>query len=133
MVNIDGEALRKNDIHHLAFTPSTDRNHCFIKSSLLLSYLKTTFMKTTLYIQNLKCSGCEHTIIKELMTIGGIKDVFINIEDSSVTFRCKLVGQIDDAVNKLSRLGYPVLGNRNSLGARAKSYVSCAIGKLTKK
>ena len=89
-------------------------------------------MKTVLYIQNLKCSGCEHTIIKNLSNIGGIKDVFVNVEDSSVSFRHKLVDQIDRVANELSKLGYPVLGNKNSLGSRAKSYVSCALGKLSK-
>ena len=89
-------------------------------------------MKTVLYIQNLKCSGCEHTVIKNLSKIGGIKDVFVNIEDSSVSFRYKLINQIDTVVDELSKLGYPVLGNKNSLGSRAKSYVSCALGKLNK-
>ena len=90
-------------------------------------------MKTVLYIQNLKCSGCEHTIVKNLSKIGGIKDVFVNVEDFSVSFRHKLVNQIDRVVSELSKLGYPVLGNNNSLGSRAKSYVSCALGKLGKK
>ncbi len=89
-------------------------------------------MKTVVYIQNLKCSGCEHTVIKNLSKIGGIKEVFVNVEDSSVSFRHKLVNQIDHVVSELSKLGYPVLGNKNSLGSRAKSYVSCALGKLSK-
>ena len=90
-------------------------------------------MKTVLYIQNIKCSGCEHTIIKRLNNIGEIKDVFVNVEDASVTFRHKLTNQVKGVINVLSQLGYPVVGNKNNLGAKAKSYVSCAIGKLSKK
>ena len=32
---------------------------------------------------------------------------------------------------KLKTLGYPEDGEANSLGSKAKSYVSCAIGKMS--
>lgn len=70
-------------------------------------------MKTTLYIQNLKCGGCERTIIKKLSSIGGIENVAVHHEDSSVSFKYKVADQIDIVSDTLSRLGYPVVGNKN--------------------
>jgi len=85
-------------------------------------------MKTTLHIQNLKCTGCEHSIIKKLSSLDGIKEIFVNIEDSSVLFSYQLEAQIDNVQVELAKLGYPVVGEKNSLGSKTKSYVSCAVG-----
>jgi copper chaperone len=90
-------------------------------------------MKSILFIQNLKCSGCKHNIMRKLTTIGGIKDVFVNMEDSSVTFSYKVEDQMDRVCNELSKLGYPVVGEKNSLRKKARSYVNCAMGKVQKK
>lgn len=89
-------------------------------------------MKTTLHIQNLKCTGCEHSIIKRLSGLDGIDEVFVNIENSTVLFAYQLEAQIDNVHMELAKLGYPVVGEKNTLGAKTKSYVSCAVGKLTK-
>lgn len=89
-------------------------------------------MKTKLYIQNLKCGGCEHTIIKKLSSIGGIENVSINQEDASVSFKYKVDDQIGIVCDMLSSLGYPVIGDRNNFGKKAKSYVSCMVGRLDK-
>lgn len=89
-------------------------------------------MKTKLYIQNLKCGGCERTIIKRLSSIGGIENVSVNLEDASVSFRYKVDDQIELVQDILSKLGYPVRGHKNNFGKKAKSYVSCAVGRLDK-
>lgn len=89
-------------------------------------------MKTTLHIQNLKCAGCEHSVIKKLSSLDGIKEVIVDLEDSTVMFSHQDEAQIDRVQIALAKLGYPVAGKRNSLGAKTKSYVSCAVGKLTK-
>jgi len=89
-------------------------------------------MKTTLYIQNLKCGGCERTIIKKLSSIGGIENVSIHHEDASVSFKYKVDDQIEIVSDTLSRLGYPVRGHKNNFVKKAKSYVSCVEGRLDK-
>ena len=43
-------------------------------------------MKTTLYIQNLKCGGCANTITKNISTLDAITDVSVNVEESCVSF-----------------------------------------------
>ncbi|MCW1149071.1 heavy-metal-associated domain-containing protein [Flavobacterium lacisediminis] len=88
-------------------------------------------MQTTIYIQNLKCSGCANTITKGLTDIETVKNVAVHVEDSSVTFDYETEEKLNEVKTKLKALGYPEDGEANSLGAKAKSYVSCAIGKMS--
>lgn len=88
-------------------------------------------MKTTIYIQNLKCGGCANTITKNLATLDAITDVSVNIEESSVAFSYPTEEKLIEVKEKLKALGYPEDGEVNSLGSKAKSYVSCAIGKMS--
>lgn len=88
-------------------------------------------MKTTIPIQNLKCGGCANTITKGISTIDAIKNVSVNVEDNTVTFSYETEEQVNKVKNKLKSLGYPVDGETNTLGDKAKSYVSCAIGKIS--
>lgn len=87
-------------------------------------------MKTTIPIQNLKCGGCANTITKGISAIDYIKNVSVNVEDNTVTFSYETEEQVNEVKNKLKSLGYPVDGETNTLGDKAKSYVSCAIGKI---
>jgi len=89
-------------------------------------------MKTTLEIQNLKCGGCAHTIISKLNGLKGIQNVSVNIETNTVSFDNELPNEIETATTLLSQLGYPVDGVANSIGKKAKSFVSCAVGRLAK-
>jgi len=88
-------------------------------------------MQTTIYIQNLKCSGCANTITNGLKDIETVKNVAIKVEDSSVTFDYETEEKLNEVKTKLKSLGYPEDGEANSLGSKAKSYVSCAIGKMS--
>ncbi len=88
-------------------------------------------METTLYIQNLKCGGCANTITKNLSTIEGIQNITVNVEESAVGFSYANDDQLNTVKDKLKVLGYPEDGAANSLGSKAKSYVSCAIGKMS--
>lgn len=87
-------------------------------------------MKTTIPIQNLKCGGCANTITKGISAIDAIKNVSVNVDDNTVTFSYETEEQVNEVKNKLKSLGYPVDGETNTLGDKAKSYVSCAIGKI---
>jgi copper chaperone len=88
-------------------------------------------MKTTLYIQNLKCGGCANTITKNIATIDTISEVSVNVEESSVTFDYESAEKFTEVKEKLKSLGYPEDGEANSFGSKAKSYVSCAVGKMS--
>ena len=88
-------------------------------------------MKTTLYIQNLKCDGCANTITKNISTLDAITDVSVNVEESCVSFVYITEEKLIEVKEKLKALGYPEDGEANSLGSKAKSYVSCAIGKMS--
>jgi copper chaperone len=88
-------------------------------------------MKTTLYIQNLKCGGCANTITKNVSSIDAVTEVFVNVEESAVSFDYPSEEKLIEVKEKLKTLGYPEDGEANSLGSKAKSYVSCAIGKMS--
>jgi copper chaperone CopZ len=76
-------------------------------------------------VENVKCGGCMNSITKALMKITGVESVNIENETISVS------GNADKniIVETLSKLGYPEKGN-NDLFKKAKSFVSCAIGKM---
>jgi copper chaperone len=87
---------------------------------------------TTLQIQNLKCGGCANTIITQLSKLVGISDVDVNNDTDEVSFSHKSENEFEAVKTKLSDLGYPIAGEQNSLPKKAKSFVSCAVGRMTK-
>lgn len=88
-------------------------------------------MKTIVHIQNLKCGGCANTISKKLNTLDDVSDVLVETEDNSVTFEYSVAHTLDVVKNTLADIGYPEDGEANTLTSKAKSYVSCAFGKIT--
>lgn len=87
-------------------------------------------MTTTLNIQNLKCHGCANTITKRLSELEDITNVIVNNEDNSVTFDYTEDTSLNTTTELLSKLGYPIEGENNPLTKKAKSFVSCAIGRM---
>jgi len=85
---------------------------------------------TTLFIQNLKCHGCANTITKGLNSIQGITDIKLDVDESTVTFKASDSELITQVKTKLSKMGYPEQDATNTTLHKAKSYVSCAIGKI---
>ena len=88
-------------------------------------------MRNTIYIQNLKCGGCASTIIKNISQIESISVIEVNVEESAVIFHASSEEKIEEVKNILKKIGYPANGEQNSLGLKAKSYVSCAVGKMS--
>lgn len=88
-------------------------------------------MKTQIYIQNLKCGGCANTIIKNVSNIESVSNVTVNVEENSVNFDLANQDKLVEVKVILKKIGYPEDGETNSLGSKAKSYVSCAIGKMS--
>lgn len=90
-------------------------------------------MRTTLYLQNLKCDGCESTIINKLSALEGIFNISIKMQYATVTFEHETKEVIETVKRMLSKIGYPPFGDKNTLGKKAKSYISCATGKIKNK
>jgi copper chaperone CopZ len=90
-------------------------------------------MKTTVTIQNLKCDGCKNTIQVRLSKIKGISNVDINVPKSTVSFDYLTHNVMEGLRAELSDMGYPITGDPNTIISKTKSYVSCAIGKISSK
>ena len=90
-------------------------------------------MKKVELIQNLKCNGCANTISKELNNLSGISKTTVDIESNSVSFEYEQETQIELVESKLNSLGYPVDRDPNSLLKKAKSFISCAVGRMNDK
>lgn len=87
-------------------------------------------MKATLKIQNLKCGGCANTITRKVSSIKNIANIEVNNETDTVSFDYEDDNTLNKAETLLNSIGYPVAGEKNALSTKAKSFVSCAIGKL---
>ena len=90
--------------------------------------------KLSIEIENLKCNGCGITISNTLLKLTGVHEVDIDHENSIVNISFVGCEEIKRKAveNKLAQIGYPKKGTGNSF-QKAKSYVSCAIGKLSDK
>lgn len=89
-------------------------------------------MKVSIIIQNLKCGGCAHTITSKLSELDFISDLNVNVDESKVSFNYTNEMDALKVKEKLKALGYPSIDETNSLTTKAKSFVSCATGKLSK-
>ena len=80
-------------------------------------------------IENLKCGGCASTIKKGLLSLDNVESVDVNVEESIVKVQ-SLNDDLKAIKEKLSKLGYPEVGDKNTVIHKAKSFVSCAVGKM---
>ena len=84
-------------------------------------------------IENLKCGGCEKSVLKGLATMGEISDVVVDHEHKLVSFKGEQSVR-KAVVNKLRSMGYPEKDSLSGIDAglaNAKSFVSCAIGRVS--
>jgi copper chaperone len=84
-------------------------------------------MKHNIVVENIKCGGCMNSIKTALLKINGVE--IVNIDKDTETVSIEATVEKTILVNELSKIGYPEKGN-NDLLKKAKSYVSCAIGKM---
>lgn len=92
-------------------------------------------MKTKIIIDNMKCGGCAGSIKKGLRSFSEVSDVVVDVENESVEITHNDDFPIEKLKEKLSSMGYPAKGTLegfDKFAANAKSYVSCAIGKISK-
>lgn len=88
---------------------------------------------TTIEILNLKCGGCANTIKKGILSVDGISEVEVDLETSKVSINSENESVLQAVKVKLSKMGYPEAGDANTLMHKAKSFVSCATGRMSEK
>lgn len=83
----------------------------------------------TINVVNIKCGGCEKGIVSAL-TKDGMENISVDIESQKVSFD----GDAEIAKKTLSKMGYPEANSPEAkkFSKKAKSYISCAIGKTKK-
>jgi copper chaperone len=83
-------------------------------------------------VVNIKCGGCARSIDKALRAVPGVLSVAVDVERGMVS--AEAGAEARDALRgTLLRLGYPETGTAEgmqALAAKAKSFVSCAVGRL---
>ncbi len=89
-------------------------------------------MKATIIVQNLKCGGCAKTITSKISELENISEVKVEPDTSMVSFTYQNTNDALIVKDRLKELGYPSVDSKNSLASKAKSFVSCATGKMSK-
>ncbi len=87
-------------------------------------------MRTSIIVQNLKCGGCANTITTKLSQLGNVTNVKVDTESSTVSFLASNSEVALSVKEKLKSLGYPSIEDVNGVLSKAKSFVSCATGKI---
>ena len=91
-------------------------------------------MQKTFKVLNVKCNGCANTLKSALKDEFGDVEVNLEVMPREITLNVS-----DDKIlllrEKLKSIGYPMADEKLNLfesgSAKAKSFVSCAIGKLS--
>ena len=92
-------------------------------------------MKTTqtFKVENVKCGGCASTLINKLKAEYGEVEVNLETKPREITLKVK-DEQLEALKLSLRGLGYPFsddeLGLLETASTKAKSFVSCAVGKI---
>ena len=90
-------------------------------------------MSLSIQVENIKCGGCANSIKKGLMDEAGVSMVEINVERGMVSIDGENLDR-DAIAAHLLKMGYPESGSVEGMKAataKAKSFVSCAIGKVS--
>ena len=90
-------------------------------------------MKETFQVKNVKCGGCAGTLKKALLHEFGEVEVNLEIEPREITL--DIADEKKELLKlKLRSLGYPLVDDElnafQTVSTTAKSFVSCAIGKI---
>jgi copper chaperone CopZ len=90
-------------------------------------------MKQTFEVINVKCGGCAGTLKSKLKDQFGDVEVDLDVTPRKITLDVE-ESQIEQLTEALRKLGYPLatdeMGILESTTAKAKSFVSCAVGKM---
>ena len=84
-------------------------------------------------VENIKCGGCEKSIVKGLESMAGVSNIVIDREQQLISVNAD-ASLREALIAKLKSMGYPEHGSVSGLDAgltNAKSFVSCAIGRMS--
>ncbi len=96
-------------------------------------------MKHSIEVENIKCGGCANSIKKGLIRVlenTPAEQIDINLESGTVSYEFPDNSQNEAIKAKLLKMGYPEKGSIEGLKAvasKAKSFASCAVGRMTNK
>jgi copper chaperone CopZ len=93
-------------------------------------------MIETFTVENVKCEGCANTLKKALLKEFG--EVTVNLEKEPREITLFITKEQKEPLQlALRKLGYPLtsdtLSSFQTMGTTAKSFLSCAIGKIDQK
>lgn len=85
-------------------------------------------------VQNVKCKGCAHTLKTKLKKYFGEVDVDLTVMPRKISLNIDN-SKIEELTTRLRSLGYPLITDKLStlknIETKAKSFVSCAVGKIS--
>lgn len=86
-------------------------------------------------VENLKCGGCANSIRQALTALPGVQSVAVHADENQIELDVAEDADLGEIEQTLLHLGYPVAGQTQGLArtrAKAKSFVSCAVGRFAK-
>ncbi|MGD2112441.1 MAG: heavy-metal-associated domain-containing protein [Gammaproteobacteria bacterium] len=89
-------------------------------------------MQHVIEVENIKCGGCASTIKGKLGALDGVSAVQVDVENGRITLEAPADSRAS-LVKTLLASGYPEKGSVEGIkaaGAKARSFVSCAIGRM---
>jgi len=90
-------------------------------------------MKQTYEVLNVKCGGCANTLKTKLQEEFGEVEVNLEVEPRQITLDIE-ESKLPTLRQTLKKLGYPMsdedLSTMEGFSTTAKSFVSCAVGKM---
>ena len=89
-------------------------------------------MSYTVAVENIKCNGCASSIRSKLMEKKLAQAVEVDVEQGEVHVQGNPEWR-EQVIIALARMGYPEVGSVEGMkaaAAKAKSFVSCAIGRI---
>jgi copper chaperone len=84
-------------------------------------------------VENIKCGGCANTITTKLNNMDNVNGSEVDVENGTITVNADESTK-EEVTQLLLNIGYPETGTAAGLKAakaKAKSFVSCAIGKMS--
>ena len=89
-------------------------------------------MSYEIAVENIKCGGCASTITSRLNKLDGVDDCQVVVESGVISISGDEFNTAE-VTALLLKLGYPESGTAEGLKAakaKAKSFVSCAVGRI---
>ncbi|WP_018865903.1 MULTISPECIES: heavy-metal-associated domain-containing protein [unclassified Thioalkalivibrio] len=84
-------------------------------------------------VENIKCGGCASSIRKGLLQVEGVTEAEVDVEGGAVEVQAPDSAR-EAVAAKLASMGYPEVGSVSgwrSTSAKAKSFASCAVGRMS--